>query len=311
MSLFVIWDHSCVVSRRWILVIDSFLPAFIRVEASYYFENVRFRVIKIKLEAYVKDRFGMDLHQFFRQKVVEESLYDYEIALILNVSTTSVRKLRNTFGIKRANGFSRRFEIIYGKGAVEKFQNMIDDQENSLTDVGKHFHFTREYARQVYQKIYGYPYTETHKRKQELKRKERLSNGNGASNLNGKFKELRERIKSMGLLSNEEEREGLYMTLSNGYKLAIRATSTPVLIGKKQYYRINNSKCAVRDFDFFICLCKQYKEDIHFIIPSDIMPRSVLTLLPNAGPDQSKYAQFREAWNLLQRKNQRNAFQSH
>jgi len=287
------------------------LPAFIRIEAAFFLENVRFRVIKNKLKSYVKDRFGMDLHQFFSQKVEVESLYDYEIARMLNVSTTSIRKLRNAFGIKRANGFSRRFEIIYGKGAVEKFKNMIEDQENSLTAVGKHFHFTREYARQVYQKLYGYPYTEIYKRKQELKRKERLSNGNGASSLNGKFKEVREKIKSMGLLSDGEEREGLYMTLNNGYKLAIRATSTPVLIGKKPYYRINNSKCTVRDFDFFICLCKYYKEDIHFIIPSDIMPRSVLTLLPNAGPDQSKYAQFKEAWNLLQRKNQRDAFQSH
>lgn len=268
-------------------------------------------MIKNKIESYVKDEFGMDVHQFFRQKVEVESLYDYEIAMMLKMSTTSIRKVRNAFGIKRANGFSRRFEIIYGMGAVEKFKNLIENHENSLTDVGKHFHFTREYARQVYQKLYGYPYTETYKRKQEQKREERLSNGNEASNLNGKFREVRKKIKAMGLLSDGEERESLCMTLNNGYKLAIRATSTPVLIGKKRYYRINNSKCTVRDFDFFICLCKYYKEDIHFIIPSDIMPRSVLTLLPNAGPDQSKYARFKEAWNLLHGENQRDAFQSH
>ena len=81
-------------------------------------------MIKNRLESYVLDRFGMGLHQFVRQKVEDESLYDYEIAAILNVSTTSIRKLRNAFGIKRANGFSRRFEIIYGTGAVEKFKNM-------------------------------------------------------------------------------------------------------------------------------------------------------------------------------------------
>jgi hypothetical protein len=253
----------------------------------------------------------MDLHQFFRQKVEGESLYDYEIAAILGVSTTTVRKLRHTFGIKRVNGFSRRFEITYGTGAVETFKNMIEDPKNSLTDVGKQFNFTREYARQVFQKLYGYPYTRTYKRKQELKRKERLSNGNGGSNLDGKLKEVTKKIKSMGLLNDGEERKGLSLTLSNGYKLAIRATSTPVSIGKKQYYRINNSKCEVRDFDFFLCLCKQYKEDIHFIIPSDIMPRSILTLLPNAGPEQSKYTRFREAWNLLHRKDPEDSIQSH
>lgn len=268
-------------------------------------------MIKNRLECFVKDRYGIDLHQFFVQKVEVESLYDYEIAEMLNVSTTSIRKLRNTYGIKRANGFSRRFEMIYGKGAVEKFKKMIEYKNNSLSDVGKQFNFTREYARQVYQKLYGYPYTETFKKKQALKRQERLSNGNGARKGNGKFKDVRKKIKSMGLLLDRDERDGLYMTLKNGYKLAIRATSTPVLIGKRPYYRINNSKCTVRDFDFFICLCKHHREDVHFIIPSDIMPESVITLLPTAGPDQSKYAQFKEAWNLLKGKNQEEIFQTH
>ncbi|KPK14554.1 MAG: hypothetical protein AMK69_28380 [Nitrospira bacterium SG8_3] len=268
-------------------------------------------MIKKKLESYVTDQFGMDLHQFLRQKVEGESLYDYEIAAILNVSATSIRKLRNFFGIGRADGFSRRFEMVYGAGAVEKFKNLIEDPGMSLADVGKHFDFTREYARQVYQKLYGSPYTETYKRKQALKRKDRLSSVNRASRLNGKCKEVRKKIESMGLLPDGEKKEGLSMTLNNGYKLAIRATSTPVPIGKKQYYRINNSKCTVRDFDFFICLCKSDNEDIHFIIPSEIMPRAILTLLPHAGPDQSKYAQFKEAWNLLQGKDQNGLLQSH
>ena len=260
-------------------------------------------MIRNRLEAYVKERFDVDLHLFFRQKIEGESLYDYEIAKMLNVSTTSVRKLRNAFGIKRVNGFSRRFEIIYGKGAVEKFKNLIEDKNNSLTDVGKQFNFTREYARQVYQKLYGYSYTETYKRKQELKRLERLSKPGRAAKQNGRYKEVRKKIKSMGLLSDREENDGLNMTLNNGYKLAIRATSAPVLIGKRPYYRINNSKCTVRDFDFFICLCKRQRENVHFIIPSDVMPRSVITLLPGAGPDQSKYARFKEAWNLLKIEN--------
>ena len=260
-------------------------------------------MIKNRLESYVKDRFGLGLLQFFRQKVAGESLYDYEIAKMLNVSTTSVRKLRNAFGIKRANGFSRRFEIIYGKGAMEKFKNLIEDKNNSLTDVGKQFNFTREYARQVYQKLYGSSYTDSYKRKQELKRLERLSKNGGAAKRNGKFREVKEKIKSMGLLPDRDEIDGLNMTLNNGYKLAIRATSTPVMIGKRPYYRINNSKCTTQDFDFFICLCKRQREDVHFIIPSDFMPRSVITLLPGAGPDQSKYARFKEAWNLLKVEN--------
>ena len=270
-------------------------------------------MIQKKLTAYVKNQFGMDLFPFMKQKVEEESLYDYEIARILNVSTTSIRKLRNTYGIKRANGFSRRFENLHGMGAVETFKKLIENPDISLTDVGKHFQFSREYARQVFQKLYGYPYTDTYKRKQVLRRKKRISNGsgNGVSNLKGKYRKVRRKIESMGLLVDVKESESYSLTLNNGYKLAIRATSTPVLIGNNQYYRINNAKCAIQDFDFFICLCKYSKEDIHFIIPSDIMPKSVLTLLPKAGPDQSKYAPFKEAWNLLHGDSPNERYQSH
>jgi hypothetical protein len=270
-------------------------------------------MIHEKLTAYVKDRFGMDLFPFMRQKVEVESLYDHEIARILNVSTTSIRKLRNTYGIKRANGFSRRFENIYGAGAVETFKKMIEVPEISLTDLGRHFQFSREYARQVFQKLYGYPYTGTYKRKQAFKRKKRLSNGNGngISKLKGKYRKVWKKIESMGLLADVNDNENYSLTLNNGYKLAIRATSTPVLIGNNQYYRINNAKCTIQDFDFFICLCNYSKEDVHFIIPSDIMPKSVLTLLPQAGPEQSKYAPFKEAWNLLHGENPREMYLSH
>ena len=268
-------------------------------------------MIQKKITAYVKAHFGMDLFPFMRQKVEVESLYDYEIARILNVSTTSIRKLRNMYGIKRANGFSRRFENIYGSGAVEQFKKMIEDPNTSLTDVGRHFQFSREYSRQVFQKLYGYPYTDIYKRKQAIKRKMRLSSGNGESKLKGKYRKIRKTIEAMGLLADVKESENFSLTLTNGYKLAIRATSTPVLIGNNQYYRINNAKCSIQNFDFFVCLCKFSKEDIHFIIPSDIMPKSVLTLLPQAGPDQSKYAPFKEAWNLLHGEPPREMYQAH
>ena len=108
-----------------------------------------------------------------------------------------------------------------------------------------------------------------------------------------------EKVKSMGLVSDITNRKRAFMTLNNGFKLAVRATSTPVNIGGNQYFRINNAKCTNRDLDFFVCLCKNKREDIHFIIPSSAMPQSVVTLLPQAAPDQSKYSRFKEAWSLL------------
>ena len=124
---------------------------------------------KEDLEIYVKGRFGTDLCEFFKQKVEIESLYDYEIADILTVKRTFVGQLRKEYKVRRSNGFSRRFERAYGIDAVETFKKMIEDPNNSLSVVGNHFGFSREYARQAYNKIYGRPYTNAYKRKKALK----------------------------------------------------------------------------------------------------------------------------------------------
>ncbi len=124
------------------------------------------------LGVYTKEHFGMDLSEFVKQKVEKESLYDYEIAAILNVNSGLIGQLRKDLGVKRTNGFLRRFDHIYGFGAVSKFKKMIEETENSLSDVARHFGFSREYARQVYEKIYGVTYTEARKRKRlEIKRR--------------------------------------------------------------------------------------------------------------------------------------------
>ena len=137
---------------------------------------------KTKLESYVQVRFGMDLYEFIKQKVQVDELYDYEIASLLEVKDSMITKLRNAYGIKRATGFSRRFDRRYGKGAVEKFKKMIENPTSTLDDIGRHFEFSKEYARQVYEKIYGYAYTEAYKRKRLIRRKMALTERTDRSN---------------------------------------------------------------------------------------------------------------------------------
>ena len=129
---------------------------------------------KRNLETYVKEHFGMDLYDFIKCKVEVESLYDYEIAHILNVEASRIGPLRKSLGIRRSNGFSRSFEGRYGKGAVDRFKKMIENPNNSLSDVARHFGFSRQYAWQVYKKIYACSYTEAYKRKRFEKKRKRL-----------------------------------------------------------------------------------------------------------------------------------------
>jgi len=154
---------------------------------------------KTKLESYVKVQFGMDLYGFIKQKAQVDGLYDYEIASLLEASDSMITKLRNAYGIKRINGFSRRFDRRYGKGSVEKFKEMVENPDSTLDETGRYFGFTKEYARQVYKRLFGSAYTEAFKRKRLVKKEKGLTGRTKRPKQFGDLTEVRKKMKSMGL----------------------------------------------------------------------------------------------------------------
>ncbi len=93
------------------------------------------------------------IRRFLHKKIAHEHLTDAEIARILGVATTTIFNWRHKFQIPRAEKFERKFTEKYGKDAISVFQRMVDRQA-TFQEIGDHFGFTREYARQVYQKLY-------------------------------------------------------------------------------------------------------------------------------------------------------------
>lgn len=250
-----------------------------------------------KLAPYVEKQFGVSLYRFMEQKVEVESLYNYMIADILNVDKKQVGLLVKHFGLKKTNGFSNRFEHRYGTGAIDTFKAMIEDPENSLSDVGRHFGFSREYARQVYEKIYGFPYTETFKRK-TLVRKHRIRKTTRKPKI-VYLREIREKLISFGISSQIVREGNLYRIVSHGYKIDIRISAKPLTAGNKQYFRIAYQRGTISNCDFFICICENQEERTHYIIPREDMPETGICLIPQAEPHESKYAKFKEAWHWL------------
>jgi|GEM_PF-1482614 len=253
-----------------------------------------------QLEMCVIEQFNMGLREFMRHKVEVESLYDYELAGILNVDASLISRLRKTFGIKKANGFSRRFESRYGRGAVDTFKKTIEHPGNSLVDAARQFRFSREYARQVYKKVYGRPYTEAFRRKMLTRKRKNLD----AKMKTKKFKSLIKivaKMRSLGFVPRIANKGPAFTILANGHKLGLRSTSKSAFVGRKHYFRISQGPGSNRHYDFLICLCKNNEESIHYVIPRHAMPKYGVYLIPEAGPRESKYAQFKEAWHLLNR----------
>lgn len=135
------------------------------MQSLYDLNTAKGKMTRTDLETYTKEHFGMELSEFIKFKAEAESLHDYEIARVLNVQPADIGRLRRSFGIKKADGFPRRFERTYGLGARERFKRMVEAPGNSLSDAARHFGFSRQNAWQVYKKIFKRPYAEALKEK--------------------------------------------------------------------------------------------------------------------------------------------------
>jgi len=93
------------------------------------------------------------IEQFLRTKVETEQLSDREMPLVLQVSPSTVTHWRHKLHIPPADKFTRRFQAKYGPEALACFDRMRR-QGATLQALAHQFGFSREYARQVCNKLY-------------------------------------------------------------------------------------------------------------------------------------------------------------
>ena len=251
-----------------------------------------------KLDLFVKDRFGMNLCNFIKHKCEDESLFDCEIADLLSVSSSFVAKLRKSYGLKKIDGFRKRFDHRYGNGAVNQFKTLIEMDDMTLTDVAGIFGFSRENARIVYQKIYKHPYTLRYREKADNRKKREIRIRERTIRSMPIYRTI-EKMKQMGFQPFLVKDGNACRIRLNGFKIVHKRTESPVVIGKKVYYRINTDINANKDSDFFICRCGDKSQSIHYIIPKNAIPKHTVSLSPVSSLRESKYAKYKEAWHLL------------
>jgi len=258
-----------------------------------------------QLETRVKEEFNMNLGEFIREKVEEGKLYNFEIARILNVRTPIIKKLRKIHKIKKPDRFRERFEKKYGKGSIDAFRKIIEDTYSTLADLGRHFGFSRENARILYKKIYGFPYTETRQEKRALRK--RLKEKHKAKSKTKRpyfMTGIIERAKFLGFTLEIPVNGNNHNILVNGYKVNCKMASMGSSTDKNRFFSISPTKMENNDCDFFICVCQENGSDAHYIIPYDAMPKNGASIPvgpPSLHRKGSKYFQFRESWNFLEK----------
>lgn len=197
-------------------------------------------------------------------------------------------------------GFLKRFEQIYGIGAVAQFKTIVENPEKSLSDAGRHFGFTREYARQVYANMYGCAYIKAYQQKC-WQRKKRLWEKRAKESLRWQASlAIQEKLEAMGFdTAIVKKKDGLQI-LADAYRLTLRLSSSCFMVGKKRYSRFSLSRnCFARKCDFFVCVFRTGEDVTHYIIPRRFMPKSGFSIAVGATQEESKYAVFKEAWHLV------------
>ncbi|RLB28758.1 MAG: hypothetical protein DRG87_08655, partial [Deltaproteobacteria bacterium] len=161
----------------------------------------------------------------------------------------------------------------------------------------RYFGFSRQYAHRVFSRIYGYHYGELLKKKR--KKKKAIALRKNLGQLHIAVREAAQRIRDLGLPVILKKHQQTQLIWVNGHTLMVRCCETPLKVGNREHFRITNVTTHGMNIDFLLCCCKGRKAHTFFIIPRTNLIKSNITLIPEAGPNDSKYARFKEAWSLL------------
>jgi len=254
---------------------------------------------KTQRESFVKRSFHMTVKDFMKQRVGRDGLADRDIAHILHIHWSTVGNLRRQFGLKKPHPFFRHFEESYGPGAVKRFKAIIEDPSTSLADVGRQFGFTRETARQIYQKIYGFPYTEAYRQKL-LRRRSKPDSLKFSSRRLIHLKTVKDKLTTMGLDPTIVFQGNSHLLVTNNnlrvavfYNLKLRQ------IGTKKYFAVKALHKQKQGCDVFILTYLNRGVRGYYIIPNSYMPRKGTLIAISADDTNGKYTRFKDAWHLL------------
>lgn len=254
---------------------------------------------KTQLESFVKRSFHMTVRDFMKQKVEKDGLTDREISHILHIHWSIVGNLRRQFGLKKPHPFFRHFERSYGPGAVRRFRAIIEDPSTSLADVGRSFGFTRETARQIYQKIYGFPYTEAYRQKL-LHRRSKPDSLKFSSRRLIHLKTVKDKLTTMGLDPTIVVQGNSHLLVTNNnLRVAVFYNAKLRQTGTKKYFAVKALHKQKQGCDVFILTYLDKGVRGYYIIPNRYMPRQGTLIAISADDTNGKYTRLKDAWHLL------------
>ena len=252
------------------------------------------------LEPDMKKLFDLPIQDLMQQVIeINGLLIDREITTIPDVNIPTICKVRKQYRTKRADSTLMRLERRHGSGFVIRFKSIIEDPSSSLADVGRHFGVSREYVRQIFKKIYGFPYAEIYKKKILLRRLKADSLKFSSGRLMY-IKKVKDKITNMGLDPTIlVKAKSHFLLTNNNLKVTVIHSSKLRHIGNSKYFYVNVINKQRQGCDFFILSYLNNGDSSYYIIPNKYMPKAGAMIAISSNNTNGKYSKFKNAWNLL------------
>lgn len=234
--------------------------------------------------------------------------------------------------IPRTSAFKSALVKKYGPGIIDDFDNVLSCEIKGLIEIAKKYGFTREYARQVFEKIYGFHYTViknkklSHKKKQQyimrLKKKNptyKVEHYKDGLCKRGAIAEKRvlDICSALGYIVSPYAEDNSIDMIINNYLVEVKSAWRRCYVGGKnttELYRFQILD-SQRKADFIICHIEPINK--FFIIPKNIYPKGRYIYITEQKSNkwlfgntehisENKYWQFLERWDLLKKQEEIN-----
>jgi len=221
--------------------------------------------------------------------------------------------------------FKTRLIKRYGDDILNDFNSLFNLETTTLSAIANKYNFSREYARQVFNKINGFKYTGLKNKRTEIhfREKEKLiiekrdprnkvASYHGGENSNilkaiTAEKKVFDICVALGYELRPYHSKAIDIVI-NGFKCEVKSSYTSVFTSRGQktgshHFALSNSQNGV---DFVICYIAPNNK--FFIIPRSVVPcgnsificaKKLATWKNSKRVNVSKYYEFEEAWHLL------------
>lgn len=224
---------------------------------------------------------------------------------------------------QKRDRYSIKLARRHGQAILEDYIALNSKPYWNLTDIAKKYGFTRERARQIYNRLFRTPYIFIKKRKTREKNeqinamnracdpRQKVATYNSGTILKGAEVELLAFQKMVELGMNVEfQRNVSYDMVVNSYKVDIKSARIAQLMrpeGRARYFHFSITPRQLDICEFFICY--PVPKGVFYIIPRSRLKSKAIYIrendnhqhptMPYLTKNNTNYREYKEAWHLL------------